>query len=525
MDAVRIADMPRLRYRGVLLDVARNFQSPRTVKKLLDLMAFYKLNRLHWHLTDDEGWRIEIQALPELTEVGGRRGHTLDDVEHLMPSHGSGPFATPAGEGGSGFYTQDEVIEILRYAAARQITVIPEIDLPGHARAAIKAMEARRRKLLAGGEAAAADEFLLREPGDPSQYQSAQLRNDNVADVGRDAIYRFLRVVVDELAEVYRRAEVPLACIHLGGDEVPAGAWEKSSACAAIPSDANSTLPHRGQLELYFLNRAREILVQRSIQSACWEDCLLVEVDNDSAAANKERAAGQSPPTAYVWNNVWGAGREDSAYRLANAGFDVVLCNATHLYFDLACEKDTAELGHHWAGFVGTRAAFELVPLEFFKNVDKDSMGRPINQASIAACARLTAEGQRHIVGIQGQLWAENLRIRGRLGVHGVSAARWRWPSGPGRGRPPGPMSPTGRAPAANRPRLESIRQPIGAAGIAAARLFAGWRRLSTAAAGGRGARRTAPRELRAARASDPLHDRRPRADGERQSVQCAAAI
>lgn len=410
IDAVRIADAPRFRYRGVLLDVARNFQSPQTVKKLLDVMAFYKLNRLHWHLTDDEGWRIEIRALPELTEVGGRRGHTLDDGEHLVPSHGSGPFPTPAAEGGSGFYTQDEVIEILRHATARQITVIPEIDLPGHARAAIKAMEARRRKLLARGQTAAADEFVLREPGDPSQYQSAQMWNDNVADVGRDATYRFLSVVVDELADVYRRGGVPLTCIHLGGDEVPSGAWEKSPACAKIAVDAASSLPRRGQLELYFLNRAREILAERAIPSARWEDCLLVEVDQDSAAGDKQRAAGQSPPTAYVWNNVWGVGREDAAYRLANAGFDVVLCNATHLYFDLACEKHPDELGHHWAGFVGTRAPFALAPLDVFKNAGKNCLGQAVDEASFASRARLTAEGQRHILGIQGQLWAENLR-------------------------------------------------------------------------------------------------------------------
>ena len=136
------------RYRGVHLDVARNFQSKATVKKLLDLMAFYKLNRLHWHLTDDEGWRIEIRALPELTDVGARRGHTLDEANHLVPSHGSGPFADDATSPGNGFYSQDDFVEILQYAHARHITVIPELDFPGHARAAIKAMEARHRRLM-----------------------------------------------------------------------------------------------------------------------------------------------------------------------------------------------------------------------------------------------------------------------------------------------------------------------------------------------------------------------------------------
>jgi hexosaminidase len=143
IDAVEIVDAPRFYYRGVHLDVARNFQRPETVKKLIDLMAFYKLNRLHWHLTDDEGWRLEIKQLPQLTGVGARRGHTLNESACLVPSHGSGPAPDDASSPGNGFYTQEELVDILRYAKDRHITVIPEIDLPGHARAAIKAMEAR----------------------------------------------------------------------------------------------------------------------------------------------------------------------------------------------------------------------------------------------------------------------------------------------------------------------------------------------------------------------------------------------
>ena len=208
IDAVRIADAPRFHYRGLHLDVARNFQTIQTVKKLIDLMAFYKLNRLHWHLTDDEGWRIEIKKLPELTAVGGRRGHTLDETEHLIPSHGSGPLTDAASSSGAGFYTQEELVEILRYAQARHVAVIPEIDVPGHSRAAIKAMEARHHRL-AQQDANAANEFLLREPGDTSKYESVQMWRDNVVDVGREATYRFLDVVFEELADIYRQAGCP----------------------------------------------------------------------------------------------------------------------------------------------------------------------------------------------------------------------------------------------------------------------------------------------------------------------------
>jgi hexosaminidase len=111
-----------------------------------------------------------------------------------------------------------------------------------------------------------------------------------------------------------------------------------------------------------------------------------------------------------VWNNVWGWGHEDAAYRLANAGFDVVLCNATSLYFDLAYEKDPIERGYYWAGFVGMRAPFEFVPLDVFKNASRTSMGQPIGVNSFPDRERLTPDGMRHVLGIQGELWGENLR-------------------------------------------------------------------------------------------------------------------
>ena len=159
-----------------------------------------------------------------------------------------------------------------------------------------------------------------------------------------------------------------------------------------------------------FLTAPSELLARRSIQPASWEDCLLLETGQNAAAGRDRRKAGRPTPIVYVWNNVWGWGREDAAYRLANAGFDVVLCNATHLYFDLACEKDPMEPGYYWAGFVGMRTPYEFVPLDVFQNADRDSMGQPVSGESLAGRVRLTEEGARHILGIQGQLWGENLR-------------------------------------------------------------------------------------------------------------------
>jgi hexosaminidase len=410
IDRVGIADAPRFRYRGLHLDVARNFQSKQTIEKLLDVMALYKFNKLHLHLTDDEGWRLEIKQLPELTQVGARRGHTLEEATNLVPSHGSGPFADAKALPGSGYYSQADFVEILRYAHARHVEVIPELDLPGHARAEIKSMEARQKQLLRDGSREGADALILREPGDDSKYESVQMWRDNVVDVGRDATYRFLELVLSEVSDIYKRAGVPLTSVHLGGDEVPKGVWEKSEACDRLALTANSEMPRSGQLELYFLNRASEILQHHAICPACWEDCLLLEVTHNASAGNDRLAAGRPVPTAYVWNNVWGWGREDAAYRLANAGFDVVLCNATHLYFDLACEKDPLEPGYYWAGFVSTRAPFEFIPLDVFKNAGRDAMGMTVQENSLSDRVHLTPDGERHILGIQGQLWGENLR-------------------------------------------------------------------------------------------------------------------
>src|SRR6266513_1968302 len=141
--AIRAVDAPRFGYRGVVLGVARNFHPKTAVLRTIDLLARYKLNVLHLHLTDDEGWRVEIAGLPELTAVGARRGHPPESDRHLQPAFGSGPLVDRPW--GSGFYSHADYVEIVRYAAARHLEVIPEIEMPGHARAAIKAMEARFR--------------------------------------------------------------------------------------------------------------------------------------------------------------------------------------------------------------------------------------------------------------------------------------------------------------------------------------------------------------------------------------------
>ncbi len=412
---VAVEDAPRFAYRGMHLDVARNFQTKDAVLKLLDLIAFYKLNRFHLHLSDDEGWRLAIAGLPELTEVGGRRGHSRDERDWLLPSFGSGPDPDPAVSHGSGHYSREDFREILRHARDRHVRVIPEFDVPGHARAAIKAMAARHARLEAAGDAAAAEEFLLQDPGDTSEYRSVQGWSDNVVDVCLESTYRFLEAVVADVAAIYAEAGVPLEVFHVGGDEVPAGAWERSPACRRLIEESPELAGTR-DLPPYFLGRVAEILDAHDLVTAGWEEIALEEMTwGERHVKAPSPAFVERGFRPYVWNSVWGWGSEDLGYRLANAGYKVVLSNASNLYFDLAYEKHPEEPGYDWAGYVDTRRPWELEPLDLFSSAREDRMGQPIDPAAYASSARLTAAGRRNVLGIQGQLWGENAKGPERL--------------------------------------------------------------------------------------------------------------
>jgi hexosaminidase len=407
-----LRDAPRFAYRGLHLDVARNFTGTRAVLDVLDVMAHYKLNKLHFHLTDDEGWRVPIASLPELTEIGSKRGFTVDETACLVPSFGSGPDVT--GAQGSGHYGKGEFIEILRQARDRHIEVIPEIDLPGHARAAIKSMQARHARLSAAGKSDEADEYRLVDLNDASKYESVQMWKDNVVCIGLESCYTFIDTVVRDIKALYDDAGVELATLHVGGDEVPHGAWEQSPVCQAFMREQG--MRTTSELEDYFFARFRDILARHGIGMAGWEEVAVVNETKDGATVPRPNpklvGSGLRP---HVWNNVWGWGREDIAYRLANAGFDVVLCNVTNLYLDLAQAKDPEEPGYYWGGFLGTRKVFDFCPNDIYTLATVDLLGNPLDPERIAHMERLTPEGAKRIIGLQGHLWGENVRNRARL--------------------------------------------------------------------------------------------------------------
>src|SRR6185369_3925679 len=298
------------------------------VKRVLDLMARFKLNTLHFHLTDEEGWRLEIAGLPELTAIGSRRGHSAQQRDRLPPAYGSGPdVRNPYG---TGYYRRADYIEILRYAAARHIEVIPEIEMPGHARAAVVSMAARAEQLKQAGNSKA-NEFLLHDPQDQSVYQSAQNYSDNVLNPALPSTYAFIDHVVAELVALHRTAGVPLRTIHMGGDELPDGAWDRSPACRALMQREH--LKTQADLWDYFYARVGSLLERHGLRVSGWEELGTRAVNvNGQAERQANPAFTRRGYTVYVWRNMEGS--EDLADRLANAGYDTVLAPATKLYFD-----------------------------------------------------------------------------------------------------------------------------------------------------------------------------------------------
>ncbi|ENY73602.1 beta-hexosaminidase [Aeromonas diversa CDC 2478-85] len=309
LPCIEVEDAPRFGFRGLFLDCARHFHSVATIKRLLTQMALFKFNHFHWHLTDDEGWRLEIKAFPALTEVGAWRGHDLPVTPQL--SGGPAPYG--------GYYTQSEVREVVAHAATLGITVIPEIDIPGHCHAAIKALPA-----------------LLTEPADGSRYRSVQFFEDNVLNPALPGTYTFLEAVLDEVCELF-----PGPLIHMGGDEVPEGVWTDSPACHAFMAQHGYQDPK--ELQGHLLRHCQHYLAGKGKQMAGWEEM------QHGDKVSREAA-------------VWAWTRFEAGLAAAAAGFPVVMAPAQYLYLDLAWSEDPAEPGLYWAGTLDLRTLYDCDP-------------------------------------------------------------------------------------------------------------------------------------------------------------------
>ncbi|SDD05843.1 hexosaminidase [Algoriphagus faecimaris] len=401
---IEIDDAPDFGYRGLFLDVARNFIPKESIFKILDLMSFYKLNTFHFNLANDEGWRIEIKGLSELTDFGSKRGFSIDESTMLWPFYGSGA-ATNNGLG-SGFYSVADFQEILRYADERMIEVIPEIGVPAHSRAAIRAMEKRYQHWIGKGNEEEANRYRLADPQDSSTYLSAQNFRDNTIAVCRESVYDFYEKVVSEIKSIYDEAGVPLKTWHTGGDEIPSGVWESSPLCDSFLVDQSHSSQH--SLEKYFRLRVSEILAKYGLNTAGWEEIGLEEEEGEVVPVKKYATKGWS---LYAWNAVPGWGSEDRAYKLANAGYPVVISSSANFYFDLAYNWDPREPGHTWSGVADMYQAWKAVPHKMYLSHDQTIDGKtwPWEEKQIDF-EKLTEQGKKNILGVQGQLWTETIR-------------------------------------------------------------------------------------------------------------------
>ena len=343
-----IQDKPRFSYRGLELDCARHFYNVDQVKRLLDVMAMYKLNRFHWHLTEDQGWRIEIKKYPLLTEIGAFRSGTQQTYERGKND----------GKRYGGYYTQAQIREVVEYAGKLGITVIPELDLPGHMLAAMASYP------------------WLGCTGGPYQVWTRWGVSDQVLCVGKEKTFEFLFDVLDEICDLF-----PSEYIHIGGDECPKKEWDRCPACTAKMDELGLVTDEKGtrgqKLQNYVTKRVQDYLAAKGRKIIGWDEIL-----------EGELAEGA---TVMSWRGTTGG------IKAAGLGFDVIMSPTTYCYLDYkqgTTEKDDlAGAGYPKKGKVyDAKNLYSYEPLDGF------------DDASAA-----------HILGVQGNVWTEYIRNEDQL--------------------------------------------------------------------------------------------------------------
>ena len=334
--AGEIKDEPRFPYRGMHLDVGRHFFPIEFIKKYIDLLALHNMNTFHWHLTEDQGWRIEIKKYPKLTEIGSQRSRTV--IGKNTQEYDNTPYG--------GFYTQEEAKEIVKYAQERYITVIPEVDLPGHMLAALAAYPE------------------LGCTGGPYEVCPRWGVFEDVLCIGNDKTMQFLEDVMGEIIEIF-----PSEYVHIGGDEAPRDRWKECPKCQArikaegLKADKNHTAEDR--LQSYCMTRIEKFLNSKGRRIIGWDEIL----------------EGDVAPNATVmsWRGMEGG------IEAAQLGHDVIMTPTSFCYFDYYQTADTQDEPLGIGGYVPIEKVYSLEPVP----------------------AALTKEQGKHILGAQANLWTE----------------------------------------------------------------------------------------------------------------------
>lgn len=337
-DAVNIEDYPQFSYRGMMLDVARHFSSIEFLKRYIDILALHNINKFHLHLTEDQGWRIEIKKYPKLTEVGSRRDKTIKGFV-------TGEFDnTPHG----GYYTQEELRDLVRYAKERFIDIIPEVDLPGHMLAALASYPE------------------LGCTGGPYEVASKWGIHSDVLCGGNEKTYEFLEDVFTELFEIF-----PSEYIHIGGDECPKAKWQLCEKCQAkitdlgLRDDSNSSKEEK--LQSYLTHYLEDFFTSKGRKLIGWDEII---------------EGGLSPnATVMSWRGV------DNGKLAAQLGRNVVMVPSSHLYFDYYQTENTAT---------------EPVAFPEVNTIEEVYNFNPIPQG-------LTKEEAKRVIGVQANLWVEQI--------------------------------------------------------------------------------------------------------------------
>jgi hexosaminidase len=356
--AVTIKDNPRFPYRGMHLDVTRHMFPVDFVKKYIDLIAMHKMNTLHWHLTDDQGWRIEIKKYPKLTQVGSKRYGTIKGRLHQETGNDEIEYG--------GYYTQEEVKEIVKYAAQRHITVIPEIELPGHASAAIASypflscFPNEPTVVTNNMGSKAGKEFQAK--GNPKIVQETWGVFDDVFCAGNEKTFAFLEDVLAEIIPLF-----PSEYIHIGGDECPKSNWKRCPACQKRMKDNNLSDEH--ELQSYFIQRIEKHLNAKGKKIIGWDEIL----------------EGGLAPNATVMS--WRG--EKGGIEAAKQHHNVIMTPGTHCYFDKyqvdkeEQPKEPLTIG----GFISVEKVYGYDPTP----------------------DDLSNEEKKYVLGAQGNVWTEYL--------------------------------------------------------------------------------------------------------------------